>query len=112
MPRPNLSFEFDFFNHTLSSKLYLPDLMNELKRLFPIKMTKKSKFMVILKDKIELHLKVYDIIFLSEWYEKHMFEFIETKLFKTSDIITWKAISKDTIMYMYMNIHILCKIHG
>lgn len=47
MPRPNLSFEFDFFNHTLSSKLYLPDLMNELKHLFPIKMTKKSKFMVI-----------------------------------------------------------------
>lgn len=44
-----------------------------------------------LKDKIELHLKVYDIIFFSEWYEKHMFEFIETKLFKTSDIITWKA---------------------
>lgn len=51
-----------------------------------------------LKDKIELHLKVYDIIFLSEWYEKHMFEFIVTKLFKTSDIITWKAKSKDTIM--------------
>lgn len=43
MPRPNLSLEFDFFNHTLSSKLYLPDLMNELKRLFPIKMTKKVK---------------------------------------------------------------------
>lgn len=63
-----------------------------------------------LKDKIELHLKVYDIIFLSEWYEKHMFEFIVTKLFKTSDIITWKAKSKDTIMYMY--IHILGKIHG
>lgn len=83
MPRPNLSFEFDFF---------------------------KSKFMVILKDKIELHLKVYDIIFLSEWYEKHVFKFLETKLFKTSDIITWKAKSKDTIMYM--NIHILCKIHG
>lgn len=110
MPRPSLSFEFDFFNHTLSSKLYLPDLMNELKRLFPIKMTQKSKFMVILKDKIELHLKVYDIIFLSEWYEKHVFKFLETKLFKTSDIITWKAKSKDTIMYM--NIHILCKIHG
>lgn len=75
-------------------------------------MTKKSKFefMFKLKDKIELHLKVYDIIFLSEWYEKHMFEFIETKLFKTSDIITWKAKSKDTIMYMY--IHILGKIHG
>lgn len=86
--------------------------MNELKRMFPIKMTKKSKFMVILKDKIELHLKVYDIIFLSEWYEKHVFKFLETKLFKTSDIITWKAKSKDTIMYMYMNIHILCKIHG
>lgn len=84
--------------------------MNELKRLFPIKMTQKSKFMVILKDKIELHLKVYDIIFLSEWYEKHVFKFPETKLFKTSDIITWKAKSKDTIMYM--NIHILCKIHG
>lgn len=47
MPRPNLSFEFDFFNHTLSIKLYLPDLMNELTHLFPIKMTKKSKFMVI-----------------------------------------------------------------
>lgn len=84
--------------------------MNELKRLFPIKMTKKSKFMVILKDKIELRLKVYDIIFLSEWYEKHVFKFLETKLFKTSDIITWKTKSKDTIMYM--NIHILCKIHG
>lgn len=84
--------------------------MNELKRLFPIKMTQKSKFMVILKDKIELHLKVYDIIFLSEWYEKHFFKFLETKLFKTSDIITWKTKSKDTIMYM--NIHILCKIHG
>lgn len=63
MPRPNLSFEFDFFNHTLSIKLYLPDFMNELKHLFPIKMTKKSKFMVILKDKMELHPEVYDIIF-------------------------------------------------
>lgn len=57
MPKPNLSFEFDFFNHTLSSKLYLPDLMNELKRLFPIKMTKKSKFMVILKEKSNYILK-------------------------------------------------------
>lgn len=76
--------------------------MNELKRLFPIKMTKKSKFMVLFKDKIELHLKVYDIIFLSEWYEKHVFKFLETKLFKTSDIITWKAKSKDTIRNMYI----------